>query len=107
MKHIKVLIQDKNTLKLCETGNEGDIIDLTQIYQIDTSAIEKSIVEGKDQVYQQKLQEQKALFSKENEIVINNLKSQIKQLQLESEKDLNNQKLQMNQSFLIKQQEIE
>mgnify|MGYP003217731514 CR=1 FL=1 len=35
MKKIKVLIQDKNTLKLIEPGETGDLIDLTKIYQLD------------------------------------------------------------------------
>ena len=39
MKKIKVLIQDKNTLKLIEPGETGDLIDLTEIYQLDTTAL--------------------------------------------------------------------
>ena len=60
MKQLKVIVQDKTTLVLQEDGQKGDIISLTDLEELDTSAIEKAIQENTDRVYARKLQEYKA-----------------------------------------------
>jgi maltodextrin utilization protein YvdJ len=59
MKQLKVIVQDKTTLVLQEDGQKGDIISLTDLEELDTSAIEKAIQENTDRVYARKLQEYK------------------------------------------------
>ena len=57
MKKIKVLIRDKNTLVLTEAADKDDIIDLTEVMEIDTSSIIKNIEEAKETIYNNRLLE--------------------------------------------------
>ena len=57
MKKIEVIVKDKNTLVLQENGEKGDYIDLTSLSSIDFTLIEDLINEGRDKVYEKKLEE--------------------------------------------------
>ena len=107
MKKIKVLIQDKNTLKLIEPGETGDLIDLTEIYQLDTIALEKAIQEGKDQLYQQKLADYKKILQSEYVAEVNQLKNEIDKINEKAKQDLFNQKSQLSHEAFVKQTELE
>lgn len=69
MKKIEVLVRDKNTLILEEAAQKGDYIDLSMISNVDFTQIERVILEGKDTIYNQKLEEfaerQKLKFSQD------------------------------------------
>ena len=65
MKEVKVLIKDKNTLKLLEDANMGDEINLLELSNVDLSGIEEVINRGKDQVYEKKLNELKLVLQQE------------------------------------------
>ena len=70
-KKIKVVVLDKNTLRLEEDGKKGDYIDLRELSSVDTSALEKAIAAKTDEVYKKKLEEQALLFksTEEKELV--------------------------------------
>lgn len=72
MKKLQVLVQNKNTLVLLEDGRKDDLIDLSELANVDLTALEEVIESGKDQVYQKKLNELKESFEKEklNELEI-------------------------------------
>lgn len=66
-----VLIIDANTLRLETDAFKGDEIDLTLLNKVDTSTILKQIEIGKDNLYNQKINELKASLEKEKEVAIN------------------------------------
>ena len=51
MKKLNVIVKDKNTLVLDDSGEKGDIIDLTELNSIDSSKIDSLIEDGKDRAY--------------------------------------------------------
>ncbi|MEG1566020.1 MAG: DUF2130 domain-containing protein [Bacilli bacterium] len=59
MSIVKVIIKDQDTLELAEDAKKGDIIDLKEIIEVDTSNISKRIDESKDEIYKAKLEERK------------------------------------------------
>lgn len=73
MRKLEVIVKDKNTLVLLEDGNKGDIIDLSELANVDLTAIEESIDSNKDQVYQKRLNELKATLEKEKKSSIRNI----------------------------------
>lgn len=85
MKKIKVIVKDSNTLIIDETAKQGDFIDLSELNKIDYSAIESVISEGKDKVYNQKLEDYRHTLRLENDKVIEQLKNEIKLLQKDNE----------------------
>lgn len=74
MKKINVIVRDRNTLILEEDGVKGDIIDLTNISNVDLSRIEHIFKEGTDMVYHKHLEEQKNALKKEFETQMELLK---------------------------------
>lgn len=69
-KTIKVMVQDKNTIILCEDAKSGDIIDLKEVNQLDTDFIEQLIELEKDQVYNKKIKELRLALEKEKELAV-------------------------------------
>lgn len=67
MKKVKVIVRDRNTLILDTDGVKGDYIDLSELNEVDYSEIESVIEEGKDNVYNRKLNEYKHTLELENE----------------------------------------
>jgi len=85
LKKIKVIVKDSNTLIIDESANQGDYIDLSELNEIDYSVIENVINEGKDKVYNKKLEEYKHTLKLENDKLIEGLKNEIKMLKKDSE----------------------
>ena len=95
MKKIKVIVKDKTILELAEDAKQGDLIDLTELVQVDTSYLDSIIESGKDKVYQTKLEEFKKTQDALYKIEQNKLLNEITLLKKEKENDL-----------LIKEQEV-
>ena len=76
-KKVKVLVRDKNTLVLDEVAGIGDIIDLTELKEFDSTALEAAIDAGKERVYEQKLNELKQVFNLEKNQEVNKLNADI------------------------------
>ena len=79
-KKVKVLVRDKNTLVLDEAAGIGDIIDLTELKEFDSTALEAAIDAGKERVYEQKLNELKQVFNLEKNQEVNKLKGRDKEI---------------------------
>ena len=52
-----VIVRDKNTLQIKETAQADDIIDLSELTNVDLGVINTAIEEGTDKVYKEKLAE--------------------------------------------------
>ncbi|WP_347938438.1 hypothetical protein VQY18_01450 [Mycoplasma feriruminatoris] len=63
MSNIKFRIIDKYKIELLEDANKGNIIDLSDAYQIDLSIITDQINKQKDLVYLEKLKKKKTTES--------------------------------------------
>lgn len=88
MKKINVIVKEKTILELAEDAYKGDIIDLKELVQVDTSYIDSIIESGKDKVYQGKLEDVKKALLAENQIEINKLQDEIKLLKHRAENDI-------------------
>ena len=99
MKKLEVSVRDKNTLVLESDGIKGDIIDLRELKEFDTVALEEAISKGTDLVYKKKLEEYKNVLDIQNKAIIDKNRSdyelQIKDLknQIESQNDRSKEKL--------------
>ena len=96
MKKVKVIVKEKTILELNEDASKGDLIDLKELVEVDTSYLDSIIESGKDKVYASKIEEVKKALLAENELEINKLSSEIELLkkQHESELKLNTQNVQ-------------
>lgn len=74
MKELRVLVKDKNTLMLLEDGKKDDLINLSELANVDLTTIEELINSGKDQVYQKKLNELKYVLEQEKKSALEVLK---------------------------------
>lgn len=88
MKKIDVIVKDKNTLVLVEDAKSGDVIDLTSLTKFDKTAIEKTIEEGLDKVYNEKLNDVKSKLELEKNIELNKLNAKIEFLNQEHQAKL-------------------
>jgi hypothetical protein len=73
-----VTVLDQSRLRLDQSAEPGDIIDLSLINQVDTTLINQKIDEAKDQEYQRRIRDIRASFSseKENAIAASNQRSE-------------------------------
>ena len=99
MKKVKVIVKDNNTLILDENASAGDYIDLSELNKIDYSVIEKTINEGKDIVYNKKMQEYERVLKLENNKFIEELKNEIKMLKKDSEYLLKEKENEINNKY--------
>lgn len=76
MKKIEVIVKDKNTLVLQEKGEKGDYIDLTSLSSIDFTLIEELINEGRDKVYEKKLEEANKNIKDQFDVQLNHQKTE-------------------------------
>lgn len=90
MKKLQVLVKDKNTLVLLEEGKKDDLIDLRELTNVDLSALEEVISNGKDQVYQRKLNELQERLNKEKSSELEMLKLSLAKEHQKVVNDLNN-----------------
>lgn len=89
MKKIKVIVKDKTTLELLESASAGDIIDLEELVQVDTSYIDKVIESNKDSIYNVKLAKEKELLEAQHKLEISKLNNKIELLKQEFQKEKN------------------
>ena len=96
MKKIKVIVKEKTLLELAEDAEKGDLIDLNELAEVDSSYLEAIIDSGKDKVYASKLEEFKRTLDAENLVKVNELQSTIEALKKEKDNAL-----------IIKEKEVE
>lgn len=89
MKKIKVIVKDKTTLELLEAASAGDIIDLEELVQVDTSYIDKIIESNKDSIYNTKLAKEKEILEAQHKLEILELNNKIELLKQEFQKEKN------------------
>lgn len=110
MKKINVYVKDRNTIVLDEDAVKGDYIDLSSLANVDFSAIELLIEEGKDKVYENKLNELKKILDTESKnqllkldtnykIQIEALNNQLKELKSDKENALKQRELELTNTF--------
>ena len=73
MKKIKVIVREKTLLELKEDASKGDLIDLKELIEVDTSLIESIIDSNKDKIYLYKLEAQQKVWNLEKEKELNKL----------------------------------
>ena len=88
MKKINVIVKEKTILELTEDALKGDIIDLEELTQVDTSYIDQVIESGKDKVYESKIAAVKKAMLAENQVAINKLEEEIKSLKKQTESEI-------------------
>ena len=99
MKKLNVIVKEKTILELSEDGKKGDLIDLKEIVEVDTSYLDQIIESGKDKVYLAKLEDVKNALKLENEIEINKLQSTIEKLTKENESNLKLKELEIEKKY--------
>lgn len=72
MKKIKVSIIDKHTLRIEESSEKGDIIDLRELQSVDLEHINNLILEKQDEVYNNLLKEEREKLNTEFKLKLNN-----------------------------------
>ena len=77
----QITIVDENTLRLEVDAQKGDEIDLLSLNEFDITHVKKMIEEGKDRVYQKKLEEERSKFKLELEKEILKVMSKSKEEQ--------------------------
>ena len=88
MEKRKVIVKDKTLLELAEDAYKGDVIDLKEVVEVDTTDLEKLIESGKEKVYEEKLAEFKKRIDAENELKIKDYESKFNLLKEQHESDL-------------------
>ena len=96
MKKVKVVVKDKTLLELAEDAKKGDLIDLKDVVEVDTSYLDMLIESRKEKVYESKLAEFKKRIDAENAAKIIELNSKISSMEKQHESDI-----------LLKSKEIE
>ena len=99
MKKIKAIVKDKTTIELVEPGEVGDVIDLSDLVEVDTSYLETIIEEGKDRVYLTKLEQAKKLINAENDAKLEKLKAEINSLTRTNEQALKLKEQEVNNKY--------
>ena len=99
MKKIKAIVKDKTTIELVEPGEVGDVIDLSDLVEVDTSYLETIIEEGKDKVYLTKLEQAKKLINAENDAKLEKLKAEINSLTRTNEQSLKLKEQEVNNKY--------
>ena len=103
MGKIKAIVKEKTILELAEDGKAGDIIDLKELVEVDTSYLEQIIDSGKDRVYQERLLEMKKRFDNEKKNEEEKYNLSLESLKKEN---LNNLKMKENEVELKFQDRI-
>lgn len=99
MKKLNVIVKEKSLLELAEDGKKGDLIDLEELTQVDSSYLETLIASGKDKVYEDKLLEFKKRLDAENQIEIEKLNAKIEELKKESQNSIKTREQELIASF--------
>ena len=80
MKKIKVIVKGKTLLELAEPADKGDVIDLQEVVQVDTSYLDMLIESGKEKAYESKLEEVTKRLNIEKQAEIKELNNKIETL---------------------------
>lgn len=88
MKKIKVIVKEKTVLELAEDASKGDLIDLKEVVEVDTSYLETIIESGKDKIYESKLEQAKKLMKAETDAEKANLLAEINTLKSNQENSI-------------------
>ena len=102
MKKINVIVKDRNTLILDEDACKGDYIDLSSLSSIDFSTIDDVINDGKDNIYNQKLNEHNRIKDAEKEKEILQIKQAYESRLVELKAEI--EKIKSNNDLVLKQQ---
>ena len=99
------MVKDKNTLILLEDAKCDDVIDLSELNELDYDQIELLIEKGKDTIYLKKLEEYRKVIDLENQKVLNSKVNELNNII----NSLNNKIDSMNKEkiFLLKDKENE
>ena len=73
MSYVNVIVREKNILELSTDAFKGDLIDLNNVLEVDTSLIEAAINMNKDSIYKTKLEEFSKIVEAEHEVKIQEL----------------------------------
>ena len=77
MKKVNVIVKDKTLLELMESADRGDLIDLKEVVQVDTSYLDVLIDSEKGKAYDSRIAEVEKRLRAENENKILELNSKI------------------------------
>ena len=88
MKKIKVIVKDKTTLELQENATVGDLIDLEELTELDTSYIDKLIEDGKDASYKKYLEQASAVLNTKHEAELDKLNSKLAEVEKDKEQEI-------------------
>ncbi len=99
MEKRKVIVKDKTLLELAEDAYKGDVIDLKEVVEVDTSYLDMLIESGKEKAYEAKLAEFKKRVDAENELKIKEYESKINLLKEQHESDLKIKSQEIDKSY--------
>lgn len=88
MKKVNVIVKEKTLLELAEPADKGDLIDLKEVVQVDTTYLDMLIESGKEKAYESKLEEVKKRIQAEDEQKIQKLNDNIESLKQQHLADL-------------------
>jgi len=106
LKKLNVIVKDKNTLVLDDSGEKGDIIDLTELNSIDSSKIDSLIEDGKDRVYKERLEAYKESAKKNFELEKENELKDLNQTIINLKQELEAEKNKQKEALKIKELEL-
>ena len=106
MKKLNVIVKDKDTLILDDSGEKGDIIDLTELNSIDSSKIDSLIEDGKDRVYKERLEAYKESAKKNFELEKENELKDLNQTIINLKQELEAEKNKQKEALKIKELEL-
>ena len=95
MKKVNVIVKDKTLLELMESADRGDLIDLKEVVQVDTSYLDVLIDSEKGKAYDSRIAEVEKRLIAENENKILELNSKIESMKKEQ-----------SSALMIKEQEV-
>lgn len=118
MKKVQVIIKETTILELNENACKGDIIDLKDVIEVDTSFINQLIEKQKDKVYQSKLESIQKELNIKHQAELNAINQKIEQIKQNNQSELALQKQillnqyqeqlnQINNTSKLKYQELE
>lgn len=99
MKKVNVIVKDKTLLELIESADKGDLIDLKEVVQVDTSYLDMLIESGKEKAYESKLIEVEKRLKAENQTEIDKLNSKFELLQKDSIRALENKEHEVEDKY--------
>lgn len=99
MKELKVSVRDLNKLVLLEPGEEGDIINLSNLSQIDPSFLTNFIDEKKNAEMNRRIQELRTQLERQQEDSISKVKAEYDTALLKQREEIKNQDLEEIESL--------